>query len=118
MIRRPPRSTLFPYTTLFRSVFEVGEARVGEDLLDNIRGRFVLEDSAIRVHREQPEPRMYIRSVSGEAGVLTSLDEAADDAVEVLRFPGNQRRRDGDGLPDDLGEIERIVRRDHLKGIV
>src|SRR5256885_13168265 len=33
MIRRPPRSTLFPYTTLFRS--EAGEctlrARVGED---------------------------------------------------------------------------------------
>src|SRR3989454_7734239 len=25
MIRRPPRSTLFPYTTLFRSVFTVGE---------------------------------------------------------------------------------------------
>src|SRR3712207_7538572 len=24
MIRRPPRSTLFPYTTLFRSLFEVG----------------------------------------------------------------------------------------------
>src|SRR5436853_2948636 len=24
MIRRPPRSTLFPYTTLFRSVFGVG----------------------------------------------------------------------------------------------
>src|SRR5256885_9642313 len=26
MIRRPPRSTLFPYTTLFRSVCEVGGA--------------------------------------------------------------------------------------------
>src|SRR3712207_1982950 len=26
MIRRPPRSTLFPYTTLFRSAFLVGEA--------------------------------------------------------------------------------------------
>src|SRR2546426_9383959 len=25
MIRRPPRSTLFPYTTLFRSVSKVGE---------------------------------------------------------------------------------------------
>src|SRR2546430_10614250 len=25
MIRRPPRSTLFPYTTLFRSVPEVGD---------------------------------------------------------------------------------------------
>src|SRR2546430_5102122 len=25
MIRRPPRSTLFPYTTLFRSVLEAGK---------------------------------------------------------------------------------------------
>src|SRR3712207_6876603 len=34
MIRRPPRSTLFPYTTLFRSVaqqaLEPGEGRGGE----------------------------------------------------------------------------------------
>src|SRR3712207_7145146 len=30
MIRRPPRSTLFPYTTLFRSVYAEGrEHRVG-----------------------------------------------------------------------------------------
>src|SRR3712207_8325004 len=27
MIRRPPRSTLFPYTTLFRSVPRVGQVR-------------------------------------------------------------------------------------------
>src|SRR3712207_8154357 len=27
MIRRPPRSTLFPYTTLFRSVLAVARAR-------------------------------------------------------------------------------------------
>src|SRR2546421_6887281 len=27
MIRRPPRSTLFPYTTLFRSIFETLNAR-------------------------------------------------------------------------------------------
>src|SRR3712207_8653159 len=26
MIRRPPRSTLFPYTTLFRSAFFLGQA--------------------------------------------------------------------------------------------
>src|SRR2546426_1287815 len=31
MIRRPPRSTLFPYTTLFRSQVEVGQARVQID---------------------------------------------------------------------------------------
>src|SRR2546426_8264253 len=29
MIRRPPRSTLFPYTTLFRSVFAAGLAWEG-----------------------------------------------------------------------------------------
>src|SRR3712207_8507859 len=28
MIRRPPRSTLFPYTTLFRSVAHVSDARL------------------------------------------------------------------------------------------
>src|SRR2546426_9126607 len=34
MIRRPPRSTLFPYTTLFRSLSGVGavEIGVGDDL--------------------------------------------------------------------------------------
>src|SRR3712207_6921328 len=28
MIRRPPRSTLFPYTTLFRSAVDAGAARL------------------------------------------------------------------------------------------
>src|SRR5256884_5027871 len=32
MIRRPPRSTLFPYTTLFRSVDEHPELRIAEPL--------------------------------------------------------------------------------------
>src|SRR5215469_17553139 len=30
MIRRPPRSTLFPYTTLFRSPRRCGDVPVGE----------------------------------------------------------------------------------------
>src|SRR2546425_3995192 len=34
MIRRPPRSTLFPYTTLFRSIAQDGEKRV-EDQSDD-----------------------------------------------------------------------------------
>src|SRR3712207_7916980 len=44
MIRRPPRSTLFPYTTLFRSVdleeADVGAARDGEqDAVRAVDGR-------------------------------------------------------------------------------
>src|SRR2546428_10000593 len=39
MIRRPPRSTLFPYTTLFRSVVEVeppGDPTLEESLLEGV----------------------------------------------------------------------------------
>src|SRR3989442_3644608 len=32
MIRRPPRSTLFPYTTLFRSLFLPRSAELGDDV--------------------------------------------------------------------------------------
>src|SRR5438067_7193055 len=41
MIRRPPRSTLFPYTTLFRSTAQrAGLARVGmSDLIEAAQGR-------------------------------------------------------------------------------
>src|SRR2546429_3289051 len=35
MIRRPPRSTLFPYTTLFRSPQGCSAARQREDLREN-----------------------------------------------------------------------------------
>src|SRR2546427_5177407 len=41
MIRRPPRSTLFPYTTLFRSRIFVSVAQVGEGFaaaLDELLG--------------------------------------------------------------------------------
>src|SRR3712207_8222366 len=36
MIRRPPRSTLFPYTTLFRSGWLGTRALVGRTRLDNL----------------------------------------------------------------------------------
>src|SRR5258708_10192540 len=39
MIRRPPRSTLFPYTTLFRSLDPESEAVVNANLLRIARGR-------------------------------------------------------------------------------
>src|SRR2546430_7659658 len=34
MIRRPPRSTLFPYTTLFRSIAEHGDWRDDVELVE------------------------------------------------------------------------------------
>src|SRR5256885_12925523 len=46
MIRRPPRSTLFPYTTLFRSLelsFALGAERVF--VVDNIEEKLALAES-------------------------------------------------------------------------
>src|SRR2546430_11417181 len=37
MIRRPPRSTLFPYTTLFRSVHIVNPAEDKAEMIPDIR---------------------------------------------------------------------------------
>src|SRR3712207_7258646 len=39
MIRRPPRSTLFPYTTLFRSCKEDPMNKMTKDVLLHISGR-------------------------------------------------------------------------------
>src|SRR5256885_12668787 len=58
MIRRPPRSTLFPYTTLFRSVTE-DAARVVADVeivvdLDRLRdGRALAEPVWLRLRSEE-----------------------------------------------------------------
>src|SRR5205085_8769269 len=41
MIRRPPRSTLFPYTTLFRSAGIPAEHRPGHRGIGGPRGTFV-----------------------------------------------------------------------------
>src|SRR3712207_8891992 len=47
MIRRPPRSTLFPYTTLFRSKYDPRERKyhVEHEHMSPELGRRVVEDS-------------------------------------------------------------------------
>src|SRR5258708_26353029 len=40
MIRRPPRSTLFPYTTLFRSADFAGMMRTGNETPEEEKERF------------------------------------------------------------------------------
>src|SRR3712207_9187289 len=51
MIRRPPRSTLFPYTTLFRSALE-GDDRVVADLAGEGLGGAVGEEGG-ELHRRR-----------------------------------------------------------------
>src|SRR2546429_7070084 len=54
MIRRPPRSTLFPYTTLFRSVFgTIGDA---------VQGTLIVTGSNVAFRL----PRLLQRSLPGD----------------------------------------------------
>src|SRR3712207_7994809 len=62
MIRRPPRSTLFPYTTLFRSD---GEAAHAVDGLDGLRPEVRRDDDAIRELGGEQRRRVTPR-VTGE----------------------------------------------------
>src|SRR2546427_11468979 len=48
MIRRPPRSTLFPYTTLFRSAWEQLSEAQRESLLAPLRDRWNSADASQR----------------------------------------------------------------------
>src|SRR2546429_8986557 len=101
MIRRPPRSTLFPYTTLFRS-------RAG-DALD---GQLAVGDDALAV---LPDPGGPV----GHGGVVGDVEEVLALHVAVpLLVPrverghvdgGGSRRLQqfvcGDDLALDLGEV-------------
>src|SRR3712207_7381225 len=74
MIRRPPRSTLFPYTTLFRSCREVG-GDVGRDLVVAAGRRRGEEDqggcghAVLRVRRGAGADRKSTRLNSSHANI-------------------------------------------------
>src|SRR5437879_7812218 len=57
MIRRPPRSTLFPYTTLFRSLLRVFAQQVSGDL-----GQFIahLQQRRSEEHTSELQSPMYL----------------------------------------------------------
>ena len=58
---------------------------------------------------------MQFRVIGGELRVAPRLHEPPDDAVDVARRPVGQLHRDRRALPDDLGEVERLLLRLHLQ---
>src|SRR5437868_8006614 len=65
MLRRPPRSTLFPYTTLFRSHRRLGYARIGDNQrLIAIRLQVLAED------------RMVVRQIRNKDRKSTRLNSS------------------------------------------
>src|SRR5256885_13300455 len=55
MIRRPPRSTLFPYTTLFRSLGRLAEADGPGAIYSDLRMKLFIEPDSLRAqYRRSP----------------------------------------------------------------
>src|SRR3712207_9542099 len=84
MIRRPPRSTLFPYTTLFRSL---DDGRVGREHYDFIHDTFAKAEEKLKIfvihHHLIPIPGTgRERNIIYDAGdVLELLDDVGADLV-------------------------------------
>src|SRR2546430_8514006 len=96
MIRRPPRSTLFPYTTLFRSMLELYLAYAGyRDLMDWIEK--ATRGLAEALHGSQPltyEGRAYdlgkrFRRLTLEQAIIEFFFQA-EDGIRDLTVTGVQ----------------------------
>src|SRR3712207_9006742 len=79
MIRRPPRSTLFPYTTLFRSA----EGAVAHDRHVGVAGRRVDPLRAVGLHAEG-----RVLEVLGDVGAAQAgggVDERSEEHTSELQ---------------------------------
>src|SRR2546422_6720652 len=104
MIRRPPRSTLFPYTTLFRSPLLTEDADLGLE-----RDPEVAVDALAReLHEAQDVGRAGAAAIDDEVGVLGRDLRAVDPLAAQAGLLDEPRGQVARGiLPDEAGRGER-----------
>src|SRR3712207_8339496 len=87
MIRRPPRSTLFPYTTLFRSPFEDGREHLAAELrhLDLLLRREVGRPRAAQTPEPGPAPEAAAERADRKSTRLNSSHANISYAVFCLK---------------------------------
>src|SRR2546429_4289140 len=92
MIRRPPRSTLFPYTTLFRSL--PGEVFLLEPRINEME--IVIDEHAIRLLRRgsfsDDEMRLIVAALDRKSTRLNSSHGYISYAVFCLKKKKHTKR--------------------------
>src|SRR5688572_31087188 len=81
MIRRPPRSTLFPYTTLFRSGLIAAAAAFGSERSANVKSRFA-ERRRTRSNRRKLPP--YRSSIARSEEHTSELQSQSNLVCRLL----------------------------------
>src|SRR5688572_31602161 len=85
MVRRPPRSTLFPYTTLFRSVHELCLGHVGD--ASRLPARGLPEDADLTAPgRGQPGHQLQERALAGAVRSEEHTSELQSQSNLVCRL--------------------------------
>src|SRR5256885_5186575 len=105
MIRRPPRSTLFPYTTLFRSLLERLNLRVGDKVKIGER-----EFEIRGVTRQEPGsaggfrlgPRVFVERAGLEAAGLAGFGSRARRKI-LFKVAEGRTEKLGQRLRAELG---------------
>src|SRR3712207_9308529 len=87
MIRRPPRSTLFPYTTLFRS--PVGDAVIG---LGRLRGHGRRRDHDLGAVGAQDRDLLLAHLVRHREDAAVALDRRRDRETHAGVARGGDRK--------------------------
>src|SRR2546422_6339004 len=72
MIRRPPRSTLFPYTTLFRSPAARDPALVRTEIDDGVQRAQIHLHLAVEVHDDEVGVRAHLERSEEHTSELQS----------------------------------------------
>src|SRR2546430_14473050 len=107
MIRRPPRSTLFPYTTLFRSHDGVARGREQVDVVecrDRLARQAVQDDAhLLLLHR----PKLGVRRVQEPLGHFELPDLVLPHRVAPLGTPEDEYERVAPRPPVRESETER-----------
>src|SRR5256886_3444875 len=109
MIRRPPRSTLFPYTTLFRSIAVAGSAKARSD-----SGSVALLDAPVPPHSVEAEQAvlggLMIDPVAWDnvADVITQEDFYRPDHQLIFAAIGTLA---GEGKPCDVVTVSQQLER-------
>src|SRR3712207_8229327 len=85
MIRRPPRSTLFPYTTLFRSLSRYDKAFTDDDLVVAEYSATVVGMEILRAISEETEENMRKKAVDRKSTRLNSSHANISYAVFCLK---------------------------------